>query len=238
MTTQEESHNLVREAITDSYDAVHLMDQGKLTAEQWELAARAHLERIVANASMETHSAWHDGDAVSFAADDFQLAQLAHQQGGTTELYELLRRPLTRDQMLKAINWNEGDDVSTTAANRERSAALREFQAARDAAYVEQGLLTQEAADEREFARVAAERRESGLDVVPTPDPEELEGAQEDDEPQYDYPARTPEEAAARNDMARYIELTSGADHPTVRTHAARRRHYAAAGYNSDGTRR
>ena len=209
MTTPEEAHQFVREAVADSYDAAALIQSGAFSAERWETACRAHLERIIANASMETHSAWHDGDAVAFATQDFQLEQLANQNGGETELYRMLRTPLTRDQMLTAINMNEGAGISTTAANRERSQALREFQAARDAAYVEHGLLSQEAADAREFARVAAERREQGLDVVATPEPEELERGEAVDEPQYDHPPRNEAEAAERGDMRAYFEMAA-----------------------------
>jgi len=144
--TEREAYEFVRQAIADSYDGVALVNHGALSAEKNRLADREAYSKIVAGASMEVHSAWHGGDAVSFATEqDFALEQLAQQNGGYSEFHMLCKTPVTRERALQVVNGYERADMSDEAADRQRQAAWQERRRLRDQ------VLGQEAAPPEDF---------------------------------------------------------------------------------------
>jgi hypothetical protein len=130
-----EAYELIRKAIADHYDALILQSQGKMTAPEVELVARQGLNTALAGMDMENYSTLFDGGAVALTGDnDVALEQLAHAVGGYSELHALLKRPLSRDDLLAAAQGYERADVSDLAAQREREAAHAKFRQLREEA--------------------------------------------------------------------------------------------------------
>jgi hypothetical protein len=167
LTIEQQERNVRRQqAILDSYHVEHQLARGMLTPDEAEHAKRKLVGIIAADTFSDgaVYEQLAEGERVVLAGDtDTDLENLARTVGAYSEVHQLLRRPLSRQDLVDAAQGYEG--MSSLAAERAQDAALRKVQLRRDNEALRAGQISGPQWEENEEARVQAARRARGESI-------------------------------------------------------------------------